>query len=427
MREMTSVVPKGNKPHDIRNNNQRAFVQLLYQQYEMTIPEIAERLSLSRTAASKIAKELTDQKLLRSIGKRDSTQNGGRPPTLLTVNRNYKYVVTVLINPLDFCCALMDMWYEPRLQIHQVFTEEALSDHSAMVLAVADAIDRVMKEMDLSEQELCGVAVMVKGIVDVQSGIFVFPIGTMWEANMPVREELAKVLGFEVPFFMDNACRYMGYAELISSPTYHRELFMVIASGPYGVGGCVVDHGNLIHGANGFVGEIGHMIVDPFSKSLCDCGSFGCLEALVSTKATFDYVLEFAAEYPESVLAKGASLSEQEIFDAADRGDTLACKVMDRIAFYLAIGIHNIMVAVDPHRIVLEGRFCLMGDYFLNKLRKELAPFPKFISDNPTKIVFSSYRGVQGELVACMKGAACYVINQYLQDRESQWKLETRN
>jgi len=162
MRDMSSTVTKGNKPHDIRSNNQRAFVQLLYQHGEMTIPEIAEHLSLSRTAATKIAKELTDQKLLLDTGKRLSGQSSGRPPALFTVNRDYKYTIAVLINPHDFYCTLMDMWYESRLEIRQGFTQEELSDHRAMAQAVATAIEGVTEEMGLTADTLCAIAVMWK-------------------------------------------------------------------------------------------------------------------------------------------------------------------------------------------------------------------------------------------------------------------------
>jgi len=428
MREMNSAVTRGNKPHDVRCNNQRAVIQLLYQHGEMALPEIAEHLGLSRTAVMKIARELTKQNLLTESGKRLSSKNGGRPPTLFTVNRDYRYAVAILINPLDFDCTLMDMWYEPRMQIHQEFTAEELSDRGAMILAIATAFDRLMEEMCLTRDDACGVAVMVKGVVDVEGGVVVFPIGTEWEANMPMRDDLAEALGFEVPVFIENACRYMGYAELLSFPAYRDELIVVIASGPHGVGGCVVDHGNLSHGANGFVGEIGHMIVDPFSRRLCDCGSLGCLEALINKTAVIDYAMEFAADYQESELSEKARsqrlYDEKDVFDAADRGDALACKVMDILALYLAVGIHNIMVTVDPNRVVLVGRFCLMGDYFLNKLRKELTLFPKFVLDSPTEIVLSNYRGTQNELTACMRGAACYAITQYLQDMEKHSKSE---
>ena len=49
---------KAEKPRNIKRRNQKAIVALLQNNTEMTIPEIAERLELSRTSATQIVNEL---------------------------------------------------------------------------------------------------------------------------------------------------------------------------------------------------------------------------------------------------------------------------------------------------------------------------------------------------------------------------------
>ena len=49
---------KAEKPRNIKRRNQKAIVALLQNSAEMTIPEIADRLELSRTSATQIVNEL---------------------------------------------------------------------------------------------------------------------------------------------------------------------------------------------------------------------------------------------------------------------------------------------------------------------------------------------------------------------------------
>lgn len=56
---------KAEKPRNIKRRNQKAIVALLQNNTEMTIPEIAERLELSRTSATQIVNELCKEKVLK--------------------------------------------------------------------------------------------------------------------------------------------------------------------------------------------------------------------------------------------------------------------------------------------------------------------------------------------------------------------------
>lgn len=63
---------KAEKPRNIKRRNQKAIVALLQNSAEMTIPEIADRLELSRTSATQIVNELCREKVLKKVGTRDS-------------------------------------------------------------------------------------------------------------------------------------------------------------------------------------------------------------------------------------------------------------------------------------------------------------------------------------------------------------------
>ena len=60
-------------------------------------------------------------------------------------------------------------------------------------------------------------------------------------------------------------------------------------TGTVGIGAGIVDDGDLVRGAAGFAGEVGHMPVgDP--SAVCGCGRRGCWEASIGLHAMLDAV-----------------------------------------------------------------------------------------------------------------------------------------
>src|SRR6476660_5212559 len=89
---------------------------------------------------------------------------------------------------------------------------------------------------------------------------------------------LSERLGFPVEVGNDATCAaaaewQVGVARGVTD--------MVMVTLGTGIGGGVVAGGRLIRGANGFTGEIGHMVVDPDGLP-CPCGRRGCWERYAS-------------------------------------------------------------------------------------------------------------------------------------------------
>ncbi|MHB1090993.1 MAG: ROK family protein, partial [Ilumatobacteraceae bacterium] len=106
-----------------------------------------------------------------------------------------------------------------------------------------------------------------------------------------------------------------------------------------GIGGGLVSGGVLQHGAHGFAGEIGHMVVDP-SGPLCPCGRRGCWE-------------RYASGVGLAYLA-GGEAGESLILRATNR-ESDALVVLDEFAKWIALGLANLTNMTDPSCIVLGG------------------------------------------------------------------------
>ena len=87
--------PIGAKPGDLRRQNYQAILQLFRDKDQLAVRDIMEVVSLSKTAITNILTNLIEMGTIHSIGKGDSTTQGGKKPELYALNPNYRYSMTV--------------------------------------------------------------------------------------------------------------------------------------------------------------------------------------------------------------------------------------------------------------------------------------------------------------------------------------------
>lgn len=99
--------------------------------------------------------------------------------------------------------------------------------------------------------------------------------------DFPLRSKLQAA--FHVPVYGELDAKALALAEGWLGAAQGRDSFlaMVVSTG---VGGGVVLNGQLLDGATGNAGHVGHIIVEPNGRR-CSCGSRGCLEAEASGPA----------------------------------------------------------------------------------------------------------------------------------------------
>jgi len=140
-----------------------------------------------------------------------------------------------------------------------------------------------------------------------------------------------------------------------------------------GVGGGIIINGELVRGASGSAGEIGHICVDP-NGPLCGCGSTGCLEQYSSATAVVRITKEILASFPESPLHSKLELDAKDVFDAALGGDLAGIKVFEEAGRYLGIACAALVNLLNPEVIVvmggLAGAWNLMGQSSREELQK---------------------------------------------------------
>lgn len=264
---------------------------------------------------------------------------------------------------------------------------------------------REIEKTGVEWKQTAGVGVSFGGPVDGQcERTLMSHHESGWE-GIPLRKMVEEEFG--LPATMENDANAAALAEwqFGAGQGYRHVAYLTVSSG---IGGGVVADGKIYRGAHGTAGEIGHTIVMPDGPS-CTCGRRGCLEGLASGWSIARRAKE-AMEQEEgysSLRQYAETLRAEMIFEAAERGDALAARIIEETCRYLAIGIGNLINLFDPEVVVLGGGVSKAGDRLFIPLRRFLETEAVPVSGTVPPIVPGSLYDNGGLLGAIAVIAQC--------------------
>ena len=190
-------------------------------------------------------------------------------------------------------------------------------------------------------------------------------------ADFPISELLSERLGTHVLVDNDATCATLAEWRL-GAGVGTRDMMLVTLG--TGIGGGVVANGALQRGANGFVGEFGHMVIDP-SGPPCPCGRRGCWERYASGSGLAMLAREAATGHRLHDVVRHAggdpqAVRGEHVQAAASAGDEEARAVIDDFARWVALGLANLTNAFDPELFVLGGGLAAGAELYLDPIRR---------------------------------------------------------
>ncbi|HMH07479.1 MAG TPA: ROK family protein, partial [Terriglobales bacterium] len=205
--------------------------------------------------------------------------------------------------------------------------------------------------------EITGIGIGSTGPVDPFSG----EIGDVnflpgWQGSRIVAD-LKRLFRVRVAMENDADAAALGEAGWGAGRNKTRLIYITVGTG---IGGGIILDGALYRGVDHAHPEIGHHVIDA-SGPACMCGFHGCWESLASGPAMVAWMkTEAPAEYPHR-----ENLAAQRICGLALAGDKLARRAVDREAYYLGLGLANLVVLFTPDAIVLGGSVMKSANLFL--------------------------------------------------------------
>lgn len=250
----------------------------------------------------------------------------------------------------------------------EIFRRRLIPTEAA--LGPAQLMDKVIEgalqiAADL-ERPPAGIGIGSAGQIDFASGTVAFAGGTLpgW-TGMPIKRIMEERFG--LPVYVDNDVNVIAVAEKMYGAGRDCGSFVCIALGT-GVGGAMVDNGRIVRGAFGGAGELGHVSVD-FNGPRCGCGNYGCIELYASGNGIARLGREAVAASETPAPWRPDS---REIVQAWQRGDPLACQVMEVVFRALGTAVAGIIHALNPQAVIIGGGISETGARFLEALEREV-------------------------------------------------------
>jgi len=243
----------------------------------------------------------------------------------------------------------------------------------------ANALGNIRRMLDATtreaNQQISGIGIGSTGPVLPLTGEFgdvnFFP---NWKGENLV-EDLSNLFQVKVALENDADAAALGEASWGAGKNKQSLIYVTIGTG---IGTGFIIDGHLYRGVDYSHPEIGHHLVDP-SGPACVCGFHGCWESLAAGPAMTAWINEQAGpEYPH-----GSDLSAKRICELAAAGDELAKRAVDREAYYLGLGLANLVTMFCPDAIVLGGSVMKSASLFLGRIKDiirrscSLVPFDK--------------------------------------------------
>jgi glucokinase len=293
------------------------------------------------------------------------------------------------------------------LEVHHRATRPAAGGDRAAVL------DRVVSAVEEASAaaggKVAGVGVGIPSLIDQQRGIAVSTVH-LPIADVPFRDLMAERLG--LPVFVDNDANCAMLAEHrygAARGTRHAALLTLGT----GIGGGLVIDGQILRGAVGAAGELGHMVVD-MDGLPChgNCPNRGCLETVCSGSAIGRMGREAAARDPDGALGRalagGREISGALVTELAHDGDPDALDCIRRAGEALGVGVANIANIFNSEVVVVGGGVIAAGELLLEPARATL--LARALSPSrEARIVparFGAESGMLGAAVLALEGLA---------------------
>jgi glucokinase len=278
----------------------------------------------------------------------------------------------------------------------------------AIVRAVLESVTRVLEKAHMAASDLGAVGLACAGLSSPETGILYTSPNLPGLKDVPLADLVEKELGKKVLLMNDANAAAIGELHLGAARGARNFIYITISTG---IGGGVIIDGKIYTGSIGFASEPGHMVIDD-EGPVCYCGSKGCWETLASGTALERYARQCIEEGRKTSILDYADgdaerVTAEDVHKAAQAGDALANEVIARTAYYVGVGLANLINIFNPELIVIGGGLSNIGDMLLKPAYDEAKrrAFPQ---------IYQAVRFARAELGddSGLLGAAIFVLGE---------------
>jgi predicted NBD/HSP70 family sugar kinase len=291
----------------------------------------------------------------------------GRPGVLVQLAGGGACGIGVELNTDFLACLVLDLNSEVLYECRVAHDIAALGPEATLD-EVARLVCGAVQATAAAGATPVGLTVAVPGLVDIVAGVVTLAPNMHWVGIDVVTGLRGRLPDLACPIRVENDANLSAIAEWAMGPEAG-VADLVYVTGEVGVGGGVIVAGQLLRGANGFSGEVGHTpIGDP--AQTCGCGRRGCWETTVGLNA----LLRDAADDDDPVHDPERDLEARlaEVERRAEAGDRRTLDALHRVGVSLGVGVALLINVFNPRVVVLGGYFAVLGRFLVDPLHGEL-------------------------------------------------------
>lgn len=373
---------KGSNAERSRHRNRQAVLGQVRTAGSIGRAEIARTLSLTTQTVSNIIAELSQDGMLLEKGRLSSGR--GLPAIQYALNPEGAYALGIEVRPDAVFAALLDM------QGRAVTTERIalqMTQPDVVLQHVTALYARALDQVPAAQGRMLGAGIVMPGPFGVTG---IAGMGSDLNGWQEVDAETLFADATGLPVVLSNDANAAAMAERINGVAQDITSFAYLYFGA-GLGLGLVHGGQLVRGAFGNAGEIGHIPIP---------GQSGKLEDALS-RLSVQRHLQMAGKDARDIDAL------DQLFQDGDPDLMLWLKAASAALGHAMAIVENIF---DPQTVVLGGA---MPDAILDYL-VEHAPLPELsVSNRPQAPHPRLMRGASGRMTATL-GAAALILNRAL-------------
>lgn len=313
--------------------------------------DIARHTGLSQAAVTKAVSPLVAAGLVDAPPAAHRDGNPGRPVAPVSIIPEALIMLGVKVNVDEVIAVATD------LRTAVLASEQralAAHDPQAVLEAIVDVVSALESRLGDRSASIAGLGVSVSGDVDTETGV-VRESAIMGWIDEDFGGRLQERLGR--PVTLENDVHALTIGEHWFGVGLGTASFAIVTIGR-GIGSGLHLNGQVVTGAYGVSGEIGHLfLADP--ERICACGRRGCVEAVASTGA-----IEAAVS-----AAHGRDVIIDEAVRLAHKGDPAAEAAFREAAAVIGTAIATLVNLAGPELVIIGGEGVTNFDLFEQTLR----------------------------------------------------------
>ena len=330
------VSARGNNLDQVRRRNLSLVLTLVHERRGLSRAELTRATGLNRSTVAALVAELATLGLVLE-GAPDPTNLVGRPSSMVLPN---PATVAVTVHP-ELDAVVVGVVALGGTVVRRIRYDTVRVPTAQEVVNIVSAIVEGMRGELTSTFRTVGIGLAIPGLVRTSDGVVSIAPHLGW-TDEPVARMLEQATGY--PVVSANDATIGAIAESTFGAGRGVDELIYLNGGASGIGGGVVMAGQLLGGAFGFAGELGHTLVNSAGIE-CHCGASGCLETEVSRSPLLE--------------ACGLGVAQADQLDdvlAARYADTASVReLVDRQIGFLGVALRGAINMFNPALIVLGG------------------------------------------------------------------------